>query len=564
MFFMYYIKVSAMLKKIVYTAFLSFVLSVVLNAQSFNRDSFFRTFAAKPQDTLRLGVILDYLNSERHDINPDDWEYLARLLLQDAIAQENQDWQKKGYLELFSYHYQQGELDSALYYIDTILAPMVEKSGSLSEKAVVAANRGMLYIARGDYDAAVEYTAEALVMDSILNQRQTMAKHNIQLGKIYYYRGDYDLAAKSYHRGLDIAEAIHDSSLISEALTCLGVLDLNQGEYDSALKYLRSCLEIDMKGGSKWYIAADYNNLGLVFDYKEQFDSAVYYHSKALDLYEELGDKMGISNIYNDLGIVYEAMSDYTQAENYYLKSLKIKEEIGNPEKIVSALINLGSMYTDMGRYERAEELLNRGIQMARETGNKEWLRKLTKYLYLNYKTKGDFAKALGYLEESKSLSDSIFSIEKTKVIEALKQKYEASEKDKKLAEFRAENAKAQSALSRQRFQKTLAIASFVVVTILFVFFSREKRKNDKILEHNIRWLRSQNAELLEAIEKLHAKKISSQDLLEQRIMLTNNEKTVLRLGDIIYVEAEKNAVKLVTMNGKVWEWQNLKKTQHK
>ena len=42
-------------------------------------------------------------------------------------------------------------------------------------------------------------------------------------------------------------------------------------------------------------------------------------------------------------------------------------------------------------------------------------------------------------------------------------------------------------------------------------------------------------------------------------ITLTNREKTVLQLGDILYIKAERGAVQVVTAGEKYWDWQLLK-----
>ncbi|MEO1259741.1 MAG: LytTR family transcriptional regulator [Bacteroidota bacterium] len=549
-----------MFKHLLVTLFF-FSVGVPLSSQNFSYDSIKVEFNKQPADTTRLKAMMDFIETIRHNNASEDWFFLSNLLMKEAQIQNNEYWQKKANTELSTFYYHNGELDSAIWY-STQAMELIRRSGNQRELAVVSGNLGLIYSQTGNYDTSLHLIQQAIEIDSLRNDSARIGvNHNLK-GLIYNYKSDFVLASRHFHRSLDIGSAIKDSIMIYRALTNLGIVYTHHEDYDDALHYFQRAYQIDLAVGNKRNIANDYNNLGMTFEYKDELDSALYYYNQAIELFTQLDDNYELASVYNNLGIVYEKKKDAEQAAYHYLTSLELKEAIGNPEKIISSLINLGSFYLEVGEYSKVEPILLRGYRMATETGNKEWIRKLSDYLYLYYKQIGDFQKALSYHEEFKTLQDTLFNTEKITIIQELKEKYEAAEKDKQIAQTNLTLEQQKTKTAKRTLLLSVFVSLFVIAFLLFaVFYFRNKntQKEKGILQRNFYQLENSNLQLKEDIKQLKEKTISPDVILQKSITLTNKDKSVVTLKDIIYIEAAKNGVQIYTKQNRIWEWQNLK-----
>ncbi len=113
-------------------------------------------------------------------------------------------------------------------------------------------------------------------------------------------------------------------------------------------------------------------------------------------------------------------------------------------------------------------------------------------------------------------------------------------------------------------------LLSFLASIMGFYFFYRKKaaqfneEKNQLFYQlvtarENNQSLKLENQELEAQLAKTKALQTKDPaNILEQKIVLPGKQKTILKIGDILYVQSQKNAISIVTNNEPIWVWETL------
>jgi len=244
------------------------------------------------------------------------------------------------------------------------------KNGDSEEGARLAGAMRNFWDMRGLY-----FTGRRL-LKSILSKTQgisisSRAKALNTAGALANRQGDYEQALKFYEESLVLWREIGDKSGIARSLNGLGNVSHNQGDYDQALKFYVESLVLWREIGDKSGIASSLNNLGFMLDNQRDYEQSRKYHEESLALERELGHKSGIASSLNGLGNVSYNQGDYDQAQKFYEESLFLARELGDKSGIASSLINLGSLVYDQGDYEQSQKFYEESLFLWREIGDK-------------------------------------------------------------------------------------------------------------------------------------------------------------------------------------------------
>jgi tetratricopeptide (TPR) repeat protein len=191
------------------------------------------------------------------------------------------------------------------------------------------------------------------------------------LGNAYDSLGDYQQAIDYHQQALVIFQEIGDRSGIAISLNNLANAYQSLGEYQQAIVYDQQSLVIKQEIGARSGIASSLNNLGNAYDSLGEYQQAIDYHQQSLVIAQEIGDRSGIAKSLGNLGIAYNSLGEYQQAIDYYQQSLVIKQEIGARSGIANSFNNLGIAYKSQGEYQQAIDYYQQSLVIAQEIGDR-------------------------------------------------------------------------------------------------------------------------------------------------------------------------------------------------
>ena len=196
------------------------------------------------------------------------------------------------FVNLGSLHLNQQEYDSAAYYYNTYITTQTRIYGKHRDIALVYEKLSKVYVAKGDYQEAINCLEKAVEMENDLG------------GTNKYYLATY--------------------------YTNLGVLYHRLQQYDKAIPCLEQALQlsIEIYGDVDEDVAWSYLNLANSQFFNGDLDQALPNYENALRIFSELDKQADVSNCHHRLGNLYYQQGNYDEALKHYEAAYEIRREV--------------------------------------------------------------------------------------------------------------------------------------------------------------------------------------------------------------------------------------------
>ncbi|GAB3331082.1 hypothetical protein GCM10027299_36570 [Larkinella ripae] len=147
---------------------------------------------------------------------------------------------------------------------------------------------------------------------------------------------------------------------IGQSFYLKGICHWSQGRYADAIQSTRASLPYLEQAKYTKGLSAAYHNLGVDYNSMGDFSQAIDYYFKSLKAAEKMGEKgnLVMSGTYNAIGVVFEHQQKYDQALQYYWLSYR-KNAGTDPRGQSGVLINIGTVHQLKGDYAKAISYLN-------------------------------------------------------------------------------------------------------------------------------------------------------------------------------------------------------------
>lgn len=344
------------------------------------------------------------------------------------------------------------------------------------------------------------------------------------LGNLMGAVGKHDESQKLYLKAVDLT--VNNDTLRASFMNNLGLAYENTGQYKKAIEVLYEALELKEKiGASKKSISSTLLNLGLTWDLLGEPEKSLEFYNRSLAIKKELGDSLGISRLLSNMAVIVknqgklkkalklivesnaynQTPQDYNQFYTNHVNQGNIYKKLGMPDLFIAhfdsayyyakeinntAFIsdihqNLGTFYFEQKDFQRAIDHLNKALEIPGEDVTNVLLYENHKHLSLAYAAISDYNKAYFHLNKSNLYRDSIFSVEKQKAIQDVREKYETEKKEKDLAIKELELSEAQSETRRKTVIILYLVGGIVIITLIgFIAFRqyRDKQRHKLLL----------------------------------------------------------------------------------
>jgi two-component system, sensor histidine kinase PdtaS len=340
-----------------------------------------------------------------------------------------------------------------------------------------------------------------------------------------------DLYRENSNLALAITELLHALSLYKSIgyLKLQGVYDLlgncysGLSDFSNAIKYGLLALEsARLVKDSSLQLVTIHNRLGVTYFYSQKFDLAIPHFFEAFRLAQNFNDRSqytvaaSIVNSYIKLKkptealaflltrldkdadmvnedkimvntmflLVYTSKKDYAAAKincDWLLNNVADKKTLS-----ITTLAGMTGYFTATKQFSKAEEYLGYFKQaMIRDTRSNIMLLNRLMWFRLD-SARGNYLSAIRYLSEYNLIQDSLYNINKSKIIEATQIEYETAKKDQDI-QLKAQSIQLlqkqsllqQNNLQRsQQFLYTILIGLILVLAILLLLYHQYRLKN--------------------------------------------------------------------------------------
>jgi two-component system NarL family sensor kinase len=268
------------------------------------------------------------------------------------------------------------------------------KNHWVNEEAWSQLNWGVVTYLSSDYKNVLpHYLRSALLFDS-LEDRNGIAAINNELAVFYHKQRDFEKSEAALDEAEENARSVNDREKLGTTLDHRGSWLIMDGKYKEARPY----------------------------------------YTEVLKIRKELKDSVGLGYAYLNFAEMAMNENDLPSALRYLDSSTYIRRRIHDEQGVVVNLVNKGETYYGTKNYSEALPLFLEGLEAAKRIGYTDLIRYANGSLAQTYVALDDYKNAFKYQDEGNKLKDSLFNIERTKVIQDLQTQYETEKKNQTIA----------------------------------------------------------------------------------------------------------------------------------
>lgn len=347
----------------------------------------------------------------------------------------------------------------------------------------------IIYFYLGDQDQSLNFLLPSIEAMKQAYENDTanpelpyrLAVFSSNAGNVYKGKGQFDKALEQFllaEANLEklLARDPDNMRILSMLITCLNnkaLLLQDLQEKEKAKTILQEALKRSRYLHFQQGIAMCLNNLGLIGIEQGSYQEAMAIYTEALRINQQLNDSIAIAGTYNNLGLISEKSGASQEALTYYQSSLEISQHLKYLFGVANTSVNIGKIFTALHQPDSAERYLVRGLEAAKHGDMIQLQQQSHQYLTELYQMKGQYRKALKSLQEYTAIRDSMYNLERAKLIADMEAKYETEKKERANEILRKE-------IDLHKTTKQLLVVvdfALVIVVALLVILSRYKSR---------------------------------------------------------------------------------------
>lgn len=359
------------------------------------------------------------------------------------------------------------QLDSAIYFGKQHLS-LATQYGSKAAKAYANYMLGAAHKSSGQTAKSISYFKRSSELNEALEAYPNLYECLKSLGSQNERLKDYFKAIDYYVRAMEVAKILNNPSYIYFTKASLAKSYTVTKEYDKAEQLLLETIDFiqrEMTGHLKKKMNARMYEL-LADVYQQQGK-----HEQALEKLEISFQEFLLLEKREAIRIAYRKMSlylDMGQVHRADSVSTYIKNQSNSFYETSQFLLQEGRLHFLQERYALAIETLNAFIKKTQQGEYSNDRSIALQMLYESAKELQKYPLALSYLEEFKTVDDSIKKANEVEGIQLIQSKYEVAEKEADLLKVQQENQLQELTLQRQ--EDELAIGRlYIFILVLLI-----------------------------------------------------------------------------------------------
>jgi signal transduction histidine kinase len=339
----------------------------------------------------------------------------------------------------------------------------LEKTTPKEKVEFITKNFYKIYSA--DFENASTLAREAIKLSRDNKWKDLEARSSVCLGVVSFLKGDYENALPHYNRGIDIFDSIQNNDGLAWAHNEVAVFFGKNKDLKRAYEHLALALKASTVTGNLEQQGTSYAHMATMKEREGKIKEATAMYQKVYQIRLQQKDSVGLGYILLDLAVSKQREGNLQGALDYIRQSTIIRTKTGDTQGLAVNLVNTGEAYMAFNRFDDAIQSFNAGLAAAIKIGYADLVGYTYDQLAQAYLQKNDFKSAYRSQSHAKAFSDSLFNLDRTRVLAEMQAKYEADKNQQQIVLQDLE-------LSEQRaeLERNFLIIVSLVVTLVLLF----------------------------------------------------------------------------------------------
>lgn len=353
---------------------------------------------------------------------------------------------------------------------------------SLTEKEKIGyINKNFYSIYSADFKNSLELTrmAVALSQELKLPAQEALAQKNY--GVILYLVGNYEEAQPAYLRSYDLYDSLGDKSGLARVSNEMGNYYQKQGQYEKALELWSNSAAMAEEADDFVALGTSYGMRATFYRIREQYEKSDPLYLKVHLIYSQQKDSVGLGYTFLDLADIERRKGNRKKALEHFRTSTDIRSKIGDYQGKLENYMALGDFHLSDGFLRNAIPWYQKAATESLPFGYPDLARKSLDSLSSIYKSLGEFETSLSYKVQAENLEDSLFNIERSKVISQLQTQYETERKEKQIVLQNAQISEQEAEIQRNRMLLFSSVFALVLLVIIALLWRSKVRKRQQM-----------------------------------------------------------------------------------
>ena len=292
-----------------------------------------------------------------------------------------------------------------------------EIDGMDDESKVDFINNHFYELYSADFDNAIDYTQQAIEISESNQWESKMAYALMYNGIVNYLRGNYEKAISSFISSEIIFLRLEDLNGLARLNNEMANFFQKQQDFKKSQYHLDQAESYAKKANDQVQLGTNYGMRGTFLVRQDKIEEAQPYFEKVYTIRKSQNDSVGLGYVYLNFADYEVFKGSLSKAIDYIDSSNRIREKINDFQGLAEGMHTMGNAYAEFGEFTQAKIAFNASNDLSAKFGYLDQIR-------LNYEAlekialrRNNFEEAHSYLQKSQQFSDSLFSLDKTKLI---------------------------------------------------------------------------------------------------------------------------------------------------
>lgn len=295
-------------------------------------------------------------------------------------------------------------------------------------------NKNFYKLYSADFQRSAELARWATEVSHKNHWAAEEAWSNLDWGVVTYLSSDYKNVLPKYFRSMELFDSLGDKNGIAAINNEIAVFYHKQKDLEKSEEALARAEENARAAENLELLGTTLSHRGAWLSAEGKYKEARPFFTEVIKIRKEIKDSVGLGYVYLDFAEMALNEGDLKTALMNLDSSTTVRMNIGDEQGVVVNLVNKGETYFGAGMYREALPLFLQGVEKGKEIGYTDLVRHTNGFVARTYVALGDYKSAYKFQEDGYKLKDSLFNIERTKVIQDLEARYETEKKNQTIA----------------------------------------------------------------------------------------------------------------------------------